>query len=286
MVKLGAHMSIAGGYYKAIEAAAELKMDVCQLFTKNNNQWAAKPITDAEVEQFQSTLESTKVTNPLSHASYLINLASPKDDLWEKSIEAMVIEWQRAEQLGLDGVVMHPGAFVDSSEEQGMQRIVDAIHRIHRSTKPKQAWLLLENTAGQGSCLGWSMEQMAWLLEKTGETLQVGMCLDTCHAHAAGYDFSTADGFKSWEKECKKRGVLDAIRAIHLNDSKKGCGSRVDRHEHIGHGTIGREGFVRVLKHRVLKKLPMYLETDKGDSDDGEPWDAVNLRILRELAES
>ncbi len=286
MVKLGAHMSIAGGYYKAIEAAAELKMDVCQLFTKNNNQWAAKPISDAEVEQFRTTLKSTKVTNPLSHASYLINLASPKDDLWEKSIDAMVIEWQRAEQLGLDGVVMHPGAFVDSSEEQGMQRIVDAIHRIHRGTKPKQAWLLLENTAGQGSCLGWSMEQMGWLIERTGEALQVGMCLDTCHAHAAGYDFSTADGFKAWEKESKKLGVLDAIRALHLNDSKKGCGSRVDRHEHIGYGTIGREGFVRVLKHRLLKKLPMYLETDKGDTDDGEPWDAVNLRVLKELAES
>jgi deoxyribonuclease-4 len=285
MVKLGAHMSIAGGYYKAIEAAAELDMDVCQLFTKNNNQWAAKPITQAEVDKFQSTLKSTGVTNPLSHASYLINLASPKQDLWEKSIDAMVIEWQRADQLGLDGVVMHPGAFVDSTEEEGMQRIVDAIVRIHEQKQPGGAWLLLENTAGQGSCLGWSMEQMAWLLERTGENYQIGMCLDTCHAHAAGYDFSTTEGFKAWEKECKKLGVLAAIRALHLNDSKKGCGSRVDRHEHIGHGTIGREGFARVLKHRQLKKLPMYLETDKGDTEEGEPWDKVNLRVLRELAE-
>lgn len=286
MVKLGAHMSIAGGYYKAVEAAAELDMDVVQLFTKNNNQWAAKPIAPAEVDQFRETLKTTEVTNPLSHASYLINLASPKQDLWEKSIDAMVVEWQRAEQLGLDGVVMHPGAFVDSSEEQGMQRIVEAIERIHRKTEPKKSWLLLENTAGQGSCLGWSMQQMAWLIDKTGESLSVGMCLDTCHAHAAGYDFASSEGFKAWEKECKKLGILDSIRALHLNDSKKGCGSRVDRHEHIGHGTIGLEGFARVLKHRTLRKLPMYLETDKGDSQDGQPWDAVNLRVLRELAGS
>jgi len=284
MVKLGAHMSIAGGYYKSVQAAAELDMDVVQLFTKNNNQWAAKPITDAEVEQFRASLQTTGVTNPLSHASYLINLASPKPDLWEKSIDGMVIEWQRAEQLGLDGVVMHPGAFVDSDEASGMQRIVDAIRIVHQRANPKTSWLLLENTAGQGSCLGWSMEQLAWMLERTGESMQVGVCLDTCHAHAAGYDFSTKEGFQAWERESKKLGILDAIRALHLNDSKKGCGSRVDRHEHIGHGTIGREGFARVLQHRVLKKLPMYLETEKGDNDDGEPWDAVNLRVLRELA--
>jgi deoxyribonuclease-4 len=277
-------MSIAGGYYKAVDAAAELEMDVVQLFTKNNNQWAAKPITDEDVSLFRNALKSSEVTNPLSHASYLINLASPKEDLWNKSIDGMVIEWQRAEQLGLDGVVMHPGAFVESTEELGMQRIVDAIQTIHRRVNPKMSWLLLENTAGQGSCLGWRMEQLAWLLERTGPSMQVGICLDTCHAHAAGYDFASASGFKQWEKESKKLGVLDAIRALHLNDSKKPCGSRVDRHEHIGRGSIGREGFERVLKHRVLKKWPMYLETDKGDTDDGEAWDAVNLRVLRELA--
>jgi deoxyribonuclease-4 len=195
----------------------------------------------------------------------------------------MVLEWQRAEQLGLDGVVMHPGAFVDSTEELGMQRIVDASQQIHERVAPKNAWLLLENTAGQGSCLGWNMEQLAWLLQRTGETMRVGVCLDTCHAHAAGYDFSSESGFKAWEREAKKLGVLDAIRALHLNDSKKGCGSRVDRHEHIGLGTIGREGFQRVLNHRVLKKLPMYLETEKGTTDEGEDWDAINLRALREL---
>jgi len=284
MVKLGAHMSIAGGYYKAVDAAAELEMDVVQLFTKNNNQWAAKPITEAEVKQFANSLSTTGITNPLAHASYLINLASPKQELWEKSIDAMIIEWQRAEMLGLDGVVMHPGAFVDSSEEQGLQRIAEAIDRIYEKVAPKKAWLLLENTAGQGSCLGWNMAQLEWLLQRSGSTKMVGVCLDTCHAHVAGYDFSTESGFKDWERDAKKHNIIDAIRALHLNDSKKGCGSRVDRHEHIGLGTIGREGFVRVLKHRVLKELPMYLETEKEDTEEGEPWDAVNLRVLRELA--
>jgi deoxyribonuclease-4 len=277
-------MSIAGGYYKAVDAAAELEMDVVQLFTKNNNQWAAKPITENEAKQFADSLATTGITNPLAHASYLINLASPKQELWEKSIDAMIIEWQRAELLGLDGVVMHPGAFVDSSEEQGLQRIAEAIDRIYEKVAPKKAWLLLENTAGQGSCLGWNMSQLEWLLQRSGSPKMVGVCLDTCHAHAAGYDFSTESGFKDWERDAKKHGILDAIRALHLNDSKKGCGSRVDRHEHIGLGTIGREGFVRVLNHRVLKQLPMYLETEKEDTEEGEPWDAVNLRVLRELA--
>lgn len=283
MVKIGAHMSIAGGYFKAVDAAAELGMDVVQLFTKNNNQWAAKPITDDETKSFAKSLQKSGVTNPLSHASYLINLASPKDELWRKSIDAMVIEWQRAEQLGLDGVVMHPGSHVESTPEEGMERIVLAIREIYEQVQPSSSWLLLENTAGQGSNLGWSMEQVGWLLERTGESMSVGVCLDTCHAHAAGYDFADAAGFKAWEKEAKSFGVLDAIRALHLNDSKKGCGSRVDRHEHIGLGTIGAEGFRRVLNNKTLKKLPMYLETEKGENDEGESWDAINLRVLREM---
>ena len=285
MVKLGAHMSIAGGYYKAVEAAAEYGMDVVQLFTKNNNQWAAKPITESDCSLFQESLKRTGVSRPLSHSSYLINLASAKDELWQKSVDSMVVEWRRAELLGLDGVVMHPGSFVDSTAEAGLEKIVKGIERIHSEVAPKNAWLLLENTAGQGSHLGWNMEQLGWLLERTGEAMQVGVCLDTCHAHAAGYDFSTAEGFKAWDKEAKKYNVIGAIRALHLNDSKKGCGSRVDRHEHIGHGTIGLEGFRRVLNHKALKKFPMYLETEKGTNDDDEEWDAINLRVLRGLVQ-
>ncbi len=291
-------MSISGGYFNAVEEASRLGFDCVQLFvsqprqwpckpvqvlTKNNNQWAAKPITESDCSLFQESLKRTGVTRPLSHSSYLINLASPKDELWRKSIDSMIVEWQRTEQLGLDGVVMHPGSFVESTPETGLERIALAIQEIYEKVAPKNAWLLLENTAGQGTNLGWNMEQLGWLLNKTGEAMQVGVCLDTCHAHAAGYDFSTAEGFKEWEKEAKKQNVLGAIRALHLNDSKKGCGSRVDRHEHIGLGTIGREGFQRVLKHKTLKTLPMYLETEKGTNDDDEEWDAINMRVLREL---
>ncbi|XZE32503.1 deoxyribonuclease IV [Pirellulaceae bacterium SH501] len=283
MVKIGAHMSIAGGYYKAVEAAKTLGMDVVQLFTKNNNQWAAKPISEQDEKLFSESLRKTGVMNPLAHASYLINLGSPKEELWLKSIDAMVIEWQRAEQLGLDGVVMHPGAYVDSSPEAGLERIAQGIDRVFDKVGSGKAWLLLENTAGQGSCLGWSMEQLGWLLARSGVSKRVGVCLDTCHAHAAGYDMSEPDGLKRLGKEGREHGVWESIRALHMNDSKKGCGSRVDRHEHIGLGTIGIKGFERVLQHRDLKKCPMYLETEKGTNDEGEDWDAVNLRVLRSL---
>lgn len=283
MVKVGAHMSIAGGYYKAVEAAKTLGMDVVQLFTKNNNQWAAKPISEQDEKLFSESLRATGIVNPLAHASYLINLGSPKEELWLKSIDAMVIEWKRAEQLGLDGVVMHPGAYVESSPEAGLERIAQGIDRVFDKVGGGKAWLLLENTAGQGSCLGWNMEQLGWLLARSGAAKRVGVCIDTCHAHAAGYDMSEPEGLKRLEKEGREFGVWESIRALHINDSKKGCGSRVDRHEHIGLGTIGIKGFERVLQHRDLKKCPMYLETEKGTNDEGEDWDAVNLRVLRSL---
>ncbi len=283
MVKIGAHMSVAGGFYKGVEAAKALGMDVVQIFTKNNNQWAAKPISDDDVAKFQESLASGNVGNPLAHASYLINLASPKDELWNKSIDAMVVEWKRAEQLGLDGVVMHPGAFVDSSEEAGLERIAQGIDRIYDQVGDGKAWLLLENTAGQGTCLGWRMDQLGWLLKRSGAPKRVGVCWDTCHAHAAGYDMSVPEGLARLTQDATEHGVLDAVRAMHLNDSKKGCGSRVDRHEHIGVGTIGLEGFRELFRHPQLSKLPMYLETEKGVNEEGEDWDAVNLRVLRSL---
>ncbi len=281
----GSHMSIAGGYYKAVDAAQEVGCNVVQLFTKNNNQWKAKPITDEEVATFQKHLRDRNITHPLSHASYLINLASPNDELWQKSIEAMVIEWQRAEQLGLIGVVVHPGAFVSSDEASGLERIRSALPLIHQAVKPKKSWLLLENTAGQGSCLGWNMQQLGIMVKGTGAKKKIGVCIDTCHAHAAGYDLSTPAGLKRLVSEAEEHGVLELIQAIHLNDSKKEVGSRVDRHEHIGHGTITLDGFKRFLKHKAFKDLPMYLETEKGESDEGRDWDVVNLEVLRSLVD-
>ncbi len=281
--RFGSHCSVAGGLFKAVEEAHAVGCDCVQIFTKNNNQWKAKPITEEDVKNFRNVLEKHSIDAPLSHASYLINLASPDEELWNKSIDAMAIEWQRAEQLGLIGVVVHPGAFVSSDEKSGLARIQKAIPKIYKQVQPKVSRLLLENTAGQGSCLGWSMEQLGIMLSEIDEKMMVGVCIDTCHAHAAGYDLNDPQQFKRLIHEATEHGVLDRVHAIHLNDSKKEAGSRVDRHEHIGHGTITLEAFQRFLKHKAFKKLPMYLETEKGDAEDGRPWDVVNLETLRSL---
>jgi deoxyribonuclease-4 len=284
MMLFGSHMSIAGGYYRAVDEASETGCNVVQLFTKNNNQWRAKPITDEDVELFQAKLQSLKIQRPLAHASYLLNLASPQDEMWQKSVEGLVVEWQRAARLGLDGVVVHPGSHLASSESDGLSRIVEGIKRAHDIVQPTSCWLLLENTAGQGSNLGWKLDHLGYMLDATGEKMHVGVCIDSCHTHASGYDLAGPDGLKRFIKDAKATGVLPAVRAIHLNDSKREAGSRVDRHEHIGRGTIGEEGISRFIQHSAFKKLPMYLETEKGDAPDGRPWDVVNLETVRRLA--
>ncbi|HEY3964518.1 MAG TPA: deoxyribonuclease IV, partial [Planctomycetaceae bacterium] len=185
MPLLGAHMSIAGGYYKAVEAAAEYGMDVVQLFTKNNNQWNAKPLSQSDIDDFQAALKRTGVKCPVAHDSYLINLASPKDDLWQKSLEAFVVELERAEALGLIGVVMHPGAFVDSSEEAGLARIVTALDEVHKRTAGFKTFTLLETTAGQGSNLGHRFEHLAQIANHVAAPERIGVCVDTCHIFAA-----------------------------------------------------------------------------------------------------
>jgi deoxyribonuclease-4 len=214
----------------------------------------------------------------------LINLASPDDVLWHKSIDALVIEWQRCEQLELQGLVVHPGAHLTLSCDEGLERVARAVTLAIETVKPQYCRLLLENTAGQGSCLGWHIQHLGWLLSEIDHP-RVGICWDTCHALAAGYDFRTAAGMKAMLGELDQHGVLPQIDAIHANDSKKECGSRVDRHEHIGHGFIGEDGFRRFLKASPFRSIPMYLETPKGTSDEsGEDWDSINLATLRRLA--
>lgn len=279
---LGAHMSIAGGYYKAVEAAARLGMTTCQLFTKNNNQWAGKPITADDIRLFRDALERTGITSPCAHNSYLINLASPKDDLWERSIEAMIVEVQRAELLGLAGIVMHPGSFVDSTEEIGLQRIITALDRVTQATTGAKPELWLECTAGQGSCLGHRFEHIATILQGVKNPDRFGVCIDTCHIFAAGYPLQTPEEYAVTMTEMDRTIGLKHIRAFHLNDSKKPLGSRVDRHEHIGEGHLGLEPFRHVLNDARFETIPMYLETEKGERD-GEDLDAINLRTLQSL---
>ncbi len=276
-------MSIAGGYYKAIDAAVDAGCDCVQIFTKNNNQWRAKPISDEEATRFREAFESSSLSHSLAHVSYLINMASPKDELRTKSIEAMRVELRRAETLGVPFVVVHPGAFTDSSEEEGIARISAAVNEIHDAEADCPTVCLLETTAGQGTCLGWRFEHLAQILDGVRQPARMGVCLDTCHVFAAGYSLAPAESYQATMEEFDHVVGLDQLKAIHLNDSKKELGSRVDRHEHIGDGHLGLEPFKLLLNDSRLTGIPMYLETEKKESPDGRAWDVVNLERLRGL---
>ena len=308
MPPLGAHMSIAGGLYKAVEAAARCGMDCVQIFTgspqiwpvsavapagkgslrdgksltKNNNQWRGKEISDDEAAAFAAALVRLNISHPISHDSYLINLAAPDDELWRKSIEAFIVELRRADRLGIPYVVTHPGAFTTSSESAGLRRIVAALDEIHDRTADVRAVCLLENTAGQGSCLGHRFEHLGDVIAGVRRPERLGVCIDTCHAFAAGYPLQTPAEYGDTFAQLERSVGLGRVRAFHLNDSKKPLGSRVDRHEHIGRGKLGLEPFRHLLNDPRFRHVPMYLETPK-ETVDGEEMDVVNLRTLRGL---
>lgn len=282
MAILGAHMSIAGGYHKAVEAAAAAGCDCVQLFTKNNNQWRAKPITDDDASRFTDALAELGVRAPISHASYLINLASPDDALWKKSIDAFVVELRRAARLSIPAVVLHPGAFTTSSEEAGIARVAAGLDEVHRQTPGGGAKCLLETTAGQGSNLGWRFGQLAAMIDAVADPDRLGVCFDTCHVFAAGYAMGTDKDYKATMRELNATVGVKRVEAFHLNDSLKPFGSRKDRHAGIGLGEIGLEPFRLLLNDRRFKKTPMYLETPKGE-EGGRDLDEVNLETLRAL---
>jgi deoxyribonuclease IV len=279
---LGAHQSIAGGSFRAVELAHQYGCDCVQLFTKNNNQWRAKELTDEDADKFQSALARLGVGYPIAHDSYLINLASPDEALWTKSVDALAIELLRAEKLTIPYVVAHPGAYTDSSEARGIERIIEALDTIHRQTAGIKARVLLENTAGQGTSLGWRFEHLGQILGGVAERERVGVCIDTCHMLAAGYPLAAREQYEATIAELDRAVGLEHVKAIHLNDSKQPLGSRVDRHEHIGRGKLGIESFRHLLNDRRFRDTPMYLETPK-EVLDGEEMDVVNLRVLREL---
>jgi len=275
-------MSIVGGYFRAVEAAASSKMDVVQLFTKNSNQWKAKPILDSEVNAFRAALKATGVRFPVAHDSYLINLASPDDALRQKSLEAFTIELERAEALGLMGVVMHPGSCLDSSEDEGLARIIAGLDEAHHRTKGFQTLTLLETTAGQGTNLGYKFEHLARVANAVAAPERIGVCVDTCHIFAAGYPIGTKAEYQATMDEFDDVVGIQRIRAFHLNDSVREFGSRVDRHARIGAGKLGLEPFRLLLNDPRFANVPMYMETPKGE-EDGEQLDAINLRTLRGL---
>jgi deoxyribonuclease-4 len=275
-------MSMAGGYHKAVRAAHGAGFATVQLFTKSNNQWRAAALTDAHVADFRAALEETGVETPVAHNSYLINLASPDDALWNKSIDAMTVEMERAEALGIEDVVAHPGAHVGSGEEAGLARITAGIDEVHRRTRGIRARIALETTAGQGSCLGADFAHLGRIIAGVAEPERLGVCGDTCHIFAAGYPLGTPAEYDETMDALERAVGPGRLRVWHLNDSVRERGSRVDRHAAIGRGKIGLGAFRLVVNDPRWRGVPMVLETPKG-LEDGEERDAINLRVLRSL---
>jgi len=278
MDNLGAHMSAAGGPQNAIAEATTVGAQVLQLFSKNNNQWNARPLEESTIKKWLDAWEKSDVWQAVIHDSYLINLGSPKDDLWEKSIAAFVEEMHRAKQLRIPYLVMHPGAHLGEGEDFGIQRIIAAFNRILKATEGNPTQILIENTAGQGSNLGYRFEHIGAILEGVKEPERFGCCFDTCHALAGGYDFRTAEGYAATMADFDRLIGIDRIRVFHMNDSKKDCCSRVDRHEHIGQGFVGLDAFRYLVNDARFFDIPMCLETPKTDN-----MDVTNLAILRGL---
>lgn len=279
MLLTGAHMSIAGGMHLAFSRGEEVGCAAIQIFTKNASQWRGKPISAAEADAFRRAWRESSIGPVISHDSYLINLAAPNEEMWRKSIAAFVDEMERCALLGIPELVMHPGAHLGTGEEYGLQRMVAAFREIF-SAAPDGVTVLLENTAGQGSCLGYRFEHLAAIMEPV-PTGRFGICFDTCHAWAAGYDLSTAASYEATMAEFDRIIGLKQLRAFHVNDCRKGLGCRVDRHEHIGQGSIGEAGFAALMQDTRFADIPKILETPKGD--DGE-FDRMNLATLRRLA--
>ena len=282
MPLLGAHMSVAGGIYKAAEESEAHLCQTVQVFTKNASQWKGKPLSQEDIDNFRRAARKANLKHNLSHNSYLINLASPDDEMFAKSIEAFVDEMQRAEQLELDYLVAHPGSHLKTGEEAGIARIANGLDEIHRRCPDFKVMILLEITAGQGTNLGCKFEHMAGILKLVKHAEKLGICIDTCHAFAAGYPlFPKADYDATWQEFDTLIGIKK-LKAFHLNDSKKGLGSRVDRHEHIGKGALGLEPFRLILNDPRFASLPMVLETPKEEGDNHD-MDGVNLTVLRNL---
>jgi deoxyribonuclease-4 len=291
MPRLGAHMSIAGGLPRAVDRAQASRCEALQIFTKSAGQWRARPLPAEEIALFRNRVKETGIHPVVAHNSYLINLASGNATLRMQSIASLGEELDRAEALGLDGLVMHPGSFTNGSEEQGLELVADALRLLLKARPRGRTMVLLEHTAGQGTNLGHRFEHLAFIIKRLKGTTRVGVCLDTCHLLTAGYDLCSDGGYSATFEEFDRVVGLSRIKVFHLNDSRKPCGSRVDRHEHIGKGCLGLDPFRKLLNDPRFASLPMLLETPKLETaesrrrSDVDPWDARNLRTLRKLLE-
>ena len=286
MPLFGSHLSTAGGVHNAAAKAGELGLSAVQVFTKNNHRWAGKPLTDDAVNAWTDAVAAAGLSATCSHASYLINFATPSDDLRKKSVAAMIEELERADRLGLAGVVVHPGSHVKSGEEAGLAAVGDAVTEVLTRNAGGRCGLWLENTAGQGTNLGYRLEHLGAVLDAVPADLRerLGVCFDTCHAFAAGYDLRDAAEYARSFEALDAAVGLDRLKCLHVNDSKRELGSRVDRHEHIGGGELGDAAFRLLVNDDRLAGLPFILETPKKDRD-GVPWDTINVERLKSLIE-
>jgi deoxyribonuclease-4 len=288
MPRLGAHISVAGGLPRAVDRAIAHRCEAFQIFAKNANQWRGRVLSREEIREFRTKVKASGLFPVVSHASYLINLATTSAVLRQQSLDAMGDEIDRAEALGLLGVVLHPGCYTVGSEAEGLTLIADGLMELLRARRRGRTMVLLEHTAGQGTSLGATFEQLASIMAKTNDHVRVGVCLDTCHLLASGYDICSPEGYASTFKQFGRLVGFTRLKAFHLNDSKRPLGSRVDRHEHIGQGCLGLEPFRRIVNDPRFRHLPMLLETPKEEgrsptSIEVDRLDEQNLNTLRNL---
>jgi deoxyribonuclease-4 len=288
MPRLGAHMSVAGGLPCAIARAHVHQCEALQIFTKNANQWRARPLPDEEIAAFKQAAMETGIRPIVSHASYLINVATSNPVLRAQSLAALGEEVDRAEALGLLGVVLHPGARLTTSEDEAIELAVRALAHVLSERPGGRTMILLEHTAGQGSAMGATFEQIGAMLDGAGDMRRLGVCLDTCHLLASGYDICSEEGYEETFDRFESLIGVNRLKVFHLNDSKKPCRSRVDRHEHIGQGCIGLGPFRRLVNDPRFDHLPMLIETAKTETRQKvriapDPLDEMNLETLRGL---
>jgi deoxyribonuclease-4 len=280
---LGAHTSTSGGVSKAVERAINLGFTAMQIFTKNNNRWLAKPLEQKEIKKFKINIENSNIKFVVAHDSYLINLCASNPELLEKSRVAFIDELTRCEQLGIPFLNFHPGSHTGRGEEEGLKVIAESINMAHDKTKNFKVNSMLEITAGQGTALGYRFEHIAKIIELVESKERMSVCIDTAHLFAAGYDFRSKETYYKTMQDFDRIIGISKLECFHMNDSKKELGSRVDRHDHIGNGFIGIEGFRNIMNDEKLVSVPKILETPKG-KDQLE--DLENLEVLKNLMKS
>lgn len=273
-------MSVAGGVHNAFARGVTVGCETMQIFTKSERQWKPRPLSEEEVATYHTEQERTGIRPVIVHDSYLINLASPRDELWQKSLNSFAIELERCELLRIPYIVTHPGAHTGSGDAAALARETEAFNRLFSEGIAASVTVLLETTAGQGTALGWTFEHIAYLLENAAHPERLGVCVDTCHIFAAGYDIRTEAGYHQTFARFDEIIGVEHIKAFHLNDSQKGLGSRVDRHAHIGQGEIGLEAFRLLVNDPRFTAIPKIIETPKNE-DMAE--DIENLTLLRSL---